>query len=136
MSDIRSNNNYKYSNTVLTFLAEQTHDLPNSPENQFARCLLVILGVKLMILSVSVSLSFFLSPSGECDGTVLLRERLGIAKAISLCRLRKLVPFVVREEGVGVGVESLVDVALDVVIELRSGELSNALMVTLALNVS
>jgi hypothetical protein len=37
---------------------------------------------------------------------------------------------------VGVGVESLVDVALDVVIELRSGELSNALMVTLALNVS
>jgi hypothetical protein len=42
--------------------------------------------------------------------------------------------FVVREEGVGVGVESLIDAALDVIDDLRSGELSTALMVALALN--
>jgi hypothetical protein len=76
--------------------------LPNSPENQFAKCLLLMLGVKLITLSVSPSLAF--SRSGVCGsefgGTVLLRGRVVI---VLWSLLRKLSGFAVRLVVVGVG---------------------------------
>lgn len=94
-----------------------------------------MLGVKLMMLSVSESRMepLFRSRSGVWGGMVVLRGRLGVVRDVSLSLLRRLMPFTVRVESVGVGVESLVDGAVDGSAELRFGELSTALMVALAL---
>lgn len=61
-----------------------TPDLLNSPENQFAKCLLLMLGVKLITLSVSES-RFLDSGVLTSAGTVLPRGRVGVG-VLSLVR--------------------------------------------------
>lgn len=71
---------------------------PNNPETQLTRCLLLMLGVKLITLSVSPSPSPFRVRSGVCGtGTVLPRGRVGVVFALALSLLlRKLRLFAVR----------------------------------------
>jgi hypothetical protein len=91
-------------------MKDSAHDLPNSPENQFARFFPPILGVNESTLSVSLSLSLSLSSrlcvllfSGVCElasnvfvaldetcGKVMPRGRVGGVFELSLSRLLKL----------------------------------------------
>jgi hypothetical protein len=91
-----------------------------------------MLGVKLMILSESVSL--FLSRSGVCgSGTDLPRRRVGVDEALSLSLLRKLSDVAVRDRlvSVGVGVVSLEDEVHveSSLVDFRRGVVSKILIV-------
>jgi hypothetical protein len=79
------------------------HDRPNSPENQFARCLLLILGVKLTTLSLSVSTSPSFS-GVRGTGTDWPRGLVGVIRALILSLLRRLIDLAVQLASVGVGV--------------------------------
>jgi hypothetical protein len=105
---LTNNRNYYISgNIVLTSPCQVLH-FPNSPENQFAKCLLLTLGVKLITLSLSPSLS--LSRSGVSGlwsaGTVLPRGRVGVVLSL----FRKLRDFAVRLATVVLDASRLVNI--------------------------